>query len=78
MNFLIAVLAVLLLATSAFAQQQPKQPPDPDLLAVKLDGCTSLLDVREKQVVQAAKQIDADRAYWAAYVAGLSAPEKTQ
>jgi hypothetical protein len=78
MNFLIGVLVALLLATSAFSQQQPKQPPDSDLLAVKLDGCTSLLDVREKQFVDAAHQIVAERAYWAAYVAGLSAPEKTQ
>jgi hypothetical protein len=70
MNRWIICFGVVLLSSVALAQQQPANL-DPDLLAVKLDGCSNLLDSREKQLVNAAHQIAVERTYWAAYVAGL-------
>lgn len=54
--------------------QQPQQAPDVAVVAMKLEGAQFLLDAREKQIVQMARQAEAEHAYWAAYVAGLSAP----
>jgi hypothetical protein len=80
--FLLFLVVASALALDQVFAQQPQQPPDPDLLAVKLDGCSNLLDAREKQLVEATRQIVKERAYYAAWVAGdiakTGASEKTQ
>ncbi len=74
MKFL-TVLIGLLWVLPAHAQSA-QQPLDPAALAMKLEGVQFLLDAREKQIVQMARQAEAERAYWAAYVAGLAPPTK--
>lgn len=73
------VFVFLLFAVPIFAQDKPNPAYlgqstnlDPELLSIKLDGCNNLLDFREKQMVQVSRQVIAERAYWASYVAGLA------
>lgn len=68
--FMLALLASLAIGP-VFAQQPPA---DPDMLAVRLQDAASVIEAREKQIVQMARQLQNERAYWASYVAGLTAP----
>lgn len=65
------VLAILLLAATAGIASAQQPAPDPASLQLKLQGVQFLLDARERQIVDVGRQAEAERAYWAAYVAGL-------
>jgi hypothetical protein len=69
LNRWIICFGVVLLSGAALAQQP--QPPDAAHLMLKVEDLAQLLDARERQVVAMQQQAAADKAWWAAYVAGL-------